>query len=174
MLFNQNNEEKEAIITFRSKYVKHMVIYLEKCSDVVDSYLKGYFILNRSQRINRLKENLNFRAKYSILNNYPNEIRKLLINNLRVFIDDGDLNKLQNIQAYIPSISSSSTSNNNNNDNNNNNNSNNNYNENAVDIYYLDLLYQCIPYYFHLFICLLIYNLLFSSFLNLSTYLHIF
>jgi Zn-finger nucleic acid-binding protein len=43
-----------------------------------------------------------------------------LINNLTVFIDDGDLNKLQNTQAYIPSLNSSSTSNNNNNDNNNN------------------------------------------------------
>jgi hypothetical protein len=55
MLFNPNNEEKEAIIVFCNKYVKDMVIYLEKCSDVVDSYLKGYYILNRSQKINWLK-----------------------------------------------------------------------------------------------------------------------
>jgi hypothetical protein len=40
MLFNPNNEEKEAIIAFCSKYVKHMLIYFEKGSDIVDSYLK--------------------------------------------------------------------------------------------------------------------------------------
>jgi hypothetical protein len=51
MLFNPNNEEKEGIIAFRSKYVKHMVIYLEKGSDIVDFYLKGYFILNPSQEL---------------------------------------------------------------------------------------------------------------------------
>jgi hypothetical protein len=104
MLFNQNNEEKEAIIAFRSKYVKHMAIYLEKGCEIVDSYLKGYIILNRSQRVNWLRKNLNSRAKYSILNNYPNEIRKFLINNLTVFIDDGDLSIQQNVQDYIFSI----------------------------------------------------------------------
>jgi hypothetical protein len=93
-LFNSNNEEKEAIIAFHNKYVKHVVVYLEKNSDIIDSYLKGYFILNRSQRVNWLKKNLNSRAKYSILNDYLNEIRKFLINNLTVFIGDGDLNKL--------------------------------------------------------------------------------
>jgi hypothetical protein len=44
-----------------------------------------------------------------------------LINNSPLFIDDGDLNKLQNFQAYIPSISFSSTFNNNNKSNNDNN-----------------------------------------------------
>jgi hypothetical protein len=56
MLFNPNNEEKEAFIAFRSKYVKHMVVYIEKDSEIIDSYLKGYFILNRSQRVNWLKK----------------------------------------------------------------------------------------------------------------------
>jgi hypothetical protein len=55
MLFNPNNEEKEPIIAFRNIYVKHMVLYLEKCSEIIDSYLKGYFILNRSQTVNWLK-----------------------------------------------------------------------------------------------------------------------
>jgi hypothetical protein len=119
MIFNPDNEEKEALIAFRNKYVKQMIIYLENCSEIVDSYLKGYFILHRSQRINFLKENLNSRSKYSILNNYPNEIRKFLISTLTVFVEDGDLNKFENIQTYVLSISSSSTSNNNNNNNNN-------------------------------------------------------
>jgi hypothetical protein len=35
MLFIPNNEEKEAIIAFCSKYVKHMVIYLENGSYIV-------------------------------------------------------------------------------------------------------------------------------------------
>jgi hypothetical protein len=109
MLFNPNNEEKEAIIAFHNKYFKHMVVYLEKGSDIVDPYLKENFILNQSQKVNWIKKNLNSRAKHSIPNDYPNEIRKFLINNLLLFIDDGNLNKLQNIQAYIPS----STSNNN-------------------------------------------------------------
>jgi hypothetical protein len=64
--------------------------------------------------------NLNSLAKYSILNNYPNEIKKFLKNNLTIFIDDGDLNKLRNIQVYISSLNSSSTSNDNNNNDNNN------------------------------------------------------
>jgi hypothetical protein len=94
-----------------------------------------YFILNRSQRINWLKTNLNFRVKYSTLNDYPNEIRKFLINNLTLFIDDGDLSNKQNIQTYIPSLSSSSTSNNNNNnDNNDNENEENEENEEEEEI----------------------------------------
>jgi hypothetical protein len=44
-VINPNNEEKEVIIIFRSKS-------LEKGSEIIDCYLKGYFILNRSQRVN--------------------------------------------------------------------------------------------------------------------------
>jgi hypothetical protein len=51
-----------------------------------------------------VKKNLNSSVKYFILNDYPNEIRKFLINNLKVFTDDGDLNKLQYIHAFVPSI----------------------------------------------------------------------
>jgi hypothetical protein len=39
-LLNQSNKEKQVIIAFRNKYVKHMVVYLEKCSDIVYSYLR--------------------------------------------------------------------------------------------------------------------------------------
>jgi ribosomal protein S8 len=91
MLFNSTDEEKEAFKFFHSKYIKHMVVYLKKRSYIVEFYFKGYFILNRSQRINWLKKNLNSLKKYLILNDYHNEIRKFLINNLTVFIDDGDL-----------------------------------------------------------------------------------